>query len=99
MSEIDQLPAVRQGLWFYAGTTACPVRIVQHHVVEGTHDPQDPPALAEDHTGVCFYVRYHPPGAYERWHDGGMALSLKEAMFLAQRKLGPVLQWSEAQNG
>lgn len=95
MSEIDQLPAVRQGQWFFAGVTACPVRIVRHHVLYGTHDPEDPPELAGDRSAECFYVRYHPPGQHEGWHDGGSALSLREALFLAQRKLGPVLHWQD----
>ena len=96
MSEIDHLPAVRQGQWFFAGMTACPVRIVQHHTLFGTHDPEDPPALAADQPTACFYIRYQPPGAQTEWRDGGVALSLREAVFMAQRKLGPVLQWTEA---
>jgi len=96
MSEVDHLPAVKQGHWFFAGVTACPVRIVQHHTLYGTHDPEDPPELATDRAAECFYIRYHPPGAHEDWRDGGVALSLREALFLAQRKLGPVVQWSEA---
>jgi len=96
MSEIDHLPAVQHGQWFFAGVTACPVRIVRHDVLYGTHDPEDPPELAGDRSTECFYIRYHPPGAHEVWHDGGAALSLREARFLAQRKLGPVVYWSEA---
>jgi hypothetical protein len=95
MTEIDQLPAVRQGRWFFAGLTACSVRIVRHHVLFGTRDPDDPPELAADRAADCFYIRYHPPGAHAGWLDGGTAWSLREAMFLAQRKLGPVLQWDD----
>ena len=94
MSEIDQLPAIREGQWFFAGMTACPVRIVQHHTLIGTHDPEDPPELASDRPTDCFYIRYLPPGGHDQWRDGGTALSLREALFMAQRKLGPVLQWS-----
>lgn len=93
MREIDHLPAVRQGQWFYGGVTACPVRIVRHNTLCGTHDPDDPPELAADQPTECFYIRYHPPGPCEVWRDGGTALSLREALFLAQRKLGPVLHW------
>ncbi len=95
MNEVDRLPAVRQGQWFFAGMTACPVRIVRHHTLFGTHDPEDPPELADDREAECFYIRYQPPGAHEIWRDGGTALSLREAVFMAQRKLGPVLQWAE----
>lgn len=95
MSDIDGLPAVKQGHWFFAGVTICPVRIVRHHTLYGTHDPEDPPELATDRKADCFYIRYHPPGSHEAWHDGGSAWSLREAMFLAQRKLGPVVQWDD----
>lgn len=95
MNEIDHLPAVKQGHWFFGGITACPVRIVQHHTLFGTQNPEDPPELAADRTGKCFYIRYRPPGAHEVWRDGGSALSLKEALFMAQRKLGPVLHWAD----
>lgn len=94
MSEIDHLPAVREGQWFFAGMTACPVRIVQHHTLYGTHDPEDPQELAADRPVDCFYIRYQPPGAHGGWRDGGTALSLREALFMAQRKLGPVLHWA-----
>ena len=93
MNEVDQLPAVKQGHWFHGGLTACPVRIVRHHTLFGTHDPEDPPELATDRVAECYYIRYHPPGAFEFWHDGGTALSLREAVSLAERKLGPVVQW------
>jgi len=95
MEQIDFMPAVKQGYWFYGGLTLCPVRIVQHHTLYGTHNPEDPPEIATDRSAECFYVRYHPPGGTEHWHDGGTALSLREAVFLAQRKLGPVVQWND----
>jgi hypothetical protein len=37
----------------------------------------------------------HPAAAAARWHNGGAALSLREAVFLAQRRLGPRLDWSD----
>ena len=94
MEEVDAMPAIKHGYWFYGGLTCCPVRIVQHHMLYGTHDPEDPPELAYDRVADCFYIRYHPPGIHQQWQDGGVALSLREAMFLAQRKLGPVVQWN-----
>ncbi|MCU0762839.1 MAG: hypothetical protein MUF76_07645 [Hydrogenophaga sp.] len=96
MTEVDQLPAAKQGHWFCGGVTACPVRIVRHHILHGTHDPEDPVELAEDKPLECYYIRYHSPGANGAWHDGGVALSIREAMFLAERKLGPVVQWEDS---
>ena len=85
MNEVDQLPPVKEGLWFYAGVTTCHVRIVHH--------ADDPPELAADREMPCFYVRYHGPMPSQPWCDGGAALSLREAMFLAERRLGQVVNW------
>ena len=95
MSEVDQQQAVKQGRWYAGGLTACPVRIVWHHILYGTHDPDDPPGIADDAPTECYYIRYHPPGVHEHWHDGGVALTLREAVFLAERKLGPGVQWDD----
>ncbi|TDQ44896.1 hypothetical protein [Tepidicella xavieri] len=95
MVTVDELPAVKQGQWFFGGVTVCPVRIVRHHILQGTHDPEDPPELAEDRRAECYYVRYHLPRLDTPWLDGGMALSLREAVFLAERKLGPVVNWND----
>lgn len=94
MSEVDQLPAIKLGHWYSGGVTTCPVRIVRHHILWGTHDPDDPPEIANDRTAECYYIRYHPPGPHHAWHDGGVALTLREAMFLAERKLGP-MRWED----
>lgn len=93
MNEVDQLPPVKEGLWFYAGVTTCHVRIVHHHTLFGSGDADDPPELAADREMPCFYVRYHGPMPSQAWCDGGAALSLSEAMFLAERRLGPVVNW------
>lgn len=61
----------------------------------GTNDPSDPPEISFDKKTDCYYVRYHPPGSHESWHDGGSALSLREAVFLAHSKLGPVVHWTD----
>ncbi|MCP5287266.1 MAG: hypothetical protein H6933_20445 [Burkholderiaceae bacterium] len=98
MDELDHLPAVKQGLWFHGGVSTCHVRIVRHHLLYGSHDVDDPPELAGDHPVDCFYVRYDLPSWHARrqaWQDGGTALSLREAMFIAQRKLGPVIDWND----
>lgn len=110
MDELDTLPSVKHGLWFHGGVTTCHVRIVRHHLLYGSHDDADPPELAQDHAVECYYVRYDLPvrqaarparagrgagPAPMAWHDGGTALSLREAVFLAQRKLGPVISWND----
>lgn len=95
MIDVDQLPAVKQGLWFYAGVTTCHVRIVRHHTLLGSGNADDPPAFARDREVECFYIRFDKPHAQTHWLDGGAALSLREAMFLAQRNLGPVISWAD----
>lgn len=95
MDELDQLPPVKQGLWFHGGVSTCHVRIVRHAVRFGSHDDTDPPELADDCAADCFYVRYDLPHERRSWQDGGAALSLREAVFLAQRKLGPVISWDD----
>jgi hypothetical protein len=95
METVDLMPAIKEGSWFYGGLTICPVRIVKHHTLFGTNDPSDPPEISFDKKTDCYYVRYHPPGSHESWHDGGSALSLREAVFLAHSKLGPVVHWTD----
>ncbi len=94
MHDVDRLPAVKHGLWFYAGLTTCHVRILRHHTLYGTGDAEDPPDIAADRELECFYIRFDRPDTGE-WLDGGTALSLREAMFLAQQRLGPVVSWSD----
>jgi hypothetical protein len=93
MQNIDTMKLIKQGQWFHAGLTSCPVRIVQHTMLHGTHDPEDPPELAADIQADCFYVYFCLPQTPDDWCEGGAALSLREAIFLAQRKLGSSLQW------
>jgi hypothetical protein len=94
MNKLDLLPCVKQGLWFHAGVTACHVRIVRHHTLYGTGDAEDPPEIAADREVECYYVRFDMPREETAWQDGGAALSLREAVFLAERRLGPVLSWN-----
>jgi hypothetical protein len=96
MNDIDGLPPVKQGLWFHGGVTPCHVRIVRHHLLRGSHDADDPPELAHDRSVECYSVRYDlPHAATRRWHDGGTGLSLREALFLAGRQLGPAISWND----
>ena len=90
LHDVDHRPAIKQGLWFYGGVTPCHVRIVRHHTLVGTGDADDPPDLANDRAVECFYVRFDHPHTGPGWHDGGAALSLREAVFMAERRLGPL---------
>lgn len=95
MNEVDQLPPIKQGLWFFGGVTTCHVRIVRHHTLFGTGAADDPPELASDRELESYYVRYDAPASAQAWLDGGAALSLREAVFLAERRLGPVVCWAD----
>lgn len=57
MSDIDQQHAVKQGRWHAGGLTSCPLRIVRHHTLFGTHDPEHPPEIAADLAADCYYIR------------------------------------------
>lgn len=93
MEQLGELPCVKQGLWFHGGVTACHVRIVRHHVLQGSGQQDDPPELSHDQPADCYYILYDLPHAAGHWQQGGVALSLREAMFMAQRRLGRVLTW------
>lgn len=95
MQEFERLPSVKQGLWFYGGVSTCHVRIVHHDLLLGTGDADDPPELARDRPADCYYFLFDLPHAAARWHNGGAALSLREAVFMAQRRLGPILSWDD----
>ena len=95
MENLEQPALVKQGLWFYGGVTTCHVHIVRHHTLYGSGDADDPPELARDREVDCYYVRFDKPHAPAPWLDGGAALSLREAVFLAERKLGPVVSWAD----
>lgn len=98
MDDLDRLPRVKQGLWFHGGVTSCHVCIVRHDMLYGSHDADDPPELALDRAVECFYVRYDLPQVPRQaaaWHDGGAALSLREAVFLAERRLGRAISWND----
>jgi len=95
MDELDSLPCVKQGLWFHGGVSTCHVRIVRHHLLYGTGDADDPPELARDRPAECYYIRFDLPQGGQLWRDGGVALSLREAVFMAERRLGPLVSWSD----
>lgn len=95
MDKLDELPCVKQGLWFHGGVSACHVRIVRHHLLSGTGNADDPPELAQDRVVDCYYILFDLPNAPAQWHQGGVALSLREAMFMAVQRLGPQLDWCD----
>lgn len=96
-NDLDQLPCVKHGLWLHGGVTTCHVRIVRHHLLLGTGDADDPPEIAHDRSAECYYVLFDLPhrDAAAAWHNGGAALSLREAVFMAERRLGPVVSWND----
>jgi hypothetical protein len=95
MENLDHPPLVKQGLWFCGGVTACHVQIVRQPTLCGSGDADDPPELARDRAVDCYQVRFDTPREPERWQDGGVGLSVREAVFLAERKLGPVVSWAD----
>jgi hypothetical protein len=95
MRALEETQPTRAGVWLYAGEVPCEVRIVRHHTLYGTGDYEDPPEVACDREIDCFYVLYHTPVGEPAWVGGGVALSLEEAVSLAERMLGSSLQWSD----
>jgi len=89
----DDAPVVKRGTWLYDGTVLCEVRIVQHHLLYGSGDYEDPPEIADDREVTCYYVLFHTPVGEPPWVGGGAGLSVEEAMSLAERKLGQGLKW------
>ena len=95
MNHVNERTTVRQGLWFHGGVTPSHVRIERQHTLPGSHDADDPPEIAHDREVECYCIRYELPHSLTVWHDGGCTLSLREALFMTQRRLGPVVFWDE----
>lgn len=95
MDDFDPGAIVKQGLWFCGGVTTCHVHILRHHTLCGSGNADDPPEWARDREVDCYYVRFDQPHSRAPWNDGGVALSLREAVFMAERKLGPVVIWAD----
>ena len=96
MRELEQATPVKRGTWLYAGTVPCEVRIIKHHTLYGTGDYEDPPEIAEDREVECFYILYHTPAGEPAWVGGGSALSLQDAVAVAEAALGSGLRWNDA---
>jgi hypothetical protein len=93
MNELESAKPEKTGTWLYGGRVPCEVRVVRHHTLYGSGDYEDAPEVAEDRSVECFYVLFHTPAGEPEWVGGGAALSLNEAMALAQKKLGHTLVW------
>ncbi|MBL8519261.1 MAG: hypothetical protein JNK75_01195 [Betaproteobacteria bacterium] len=83
------------GTWLYAGSVPCEVRIVQHDILYGTGDYQDPPHIANDREVECFYVLFQTPTGEPSWVGGGVALSVNDAVALAESKLAGGVNWNQ----
>ena len=94
MYNLKSVPPEKTGTWLYAKEVPCEVRIVRHHTLYGSADYEDPPEIAEDRSVECFYVLFQTPAGEPNWVGGGAALTLAEAVALAERKLGPSLAWA-----
>lgn len=93
MIELESAEPEKIGTWLHGGSIPCEVRVVRHHTLYGSGDYDDPPEVVEDRAVECFYVLFHTPAGEPEWVCGGAALSLNEAMALAQRRLGHTLVW------
>ena len=93
--ELERAEPVKRGTWLYAGSIPCEVRIVRHHTLYGTGDYEDPPDIANDREVECFYLLFHTPAGKPPWVGGGAALSLSDAIALAEEKLEGTVTWQE----
>jgi hypothetical protein len=87
---------VKQGTFLYDGSVVCDVRVVQTEVCFGSGDSEDPPEVAEDRPGPCFYVEYGSTtkrGEY-RAGSGGYG-ALEEAVAEAEKQVGKI-DWLES---
>ena len=93
MSQIEDAEPIKRGTWLYAGSVPCEVRIVRHHTLYSSGDYEDPPEIADDQVVECFYLLFHTPAGQPEWVGGGAALSLDEAISIAEAKLDASLVW------
>jgi hypothetical protein len=95
MKDLEHVEPTKSGTWLYAGSILCEVRIVRHHTLYGSGDYEDPPEVSEDREVECFYLLFHTPVGLPCWVGGGAALTLAEALSLAESKLGGSVVWRE----
>lgn len=93
MRHREHMKPVRHGTWLYAGCVPCEVRIVPHDMLYGSGDDEDAPEIAADQKVPCCYVLFHTPTGSPPWVSGGAALTVTEAVEIAEAKLGTGLVW------
>jgi hypothetical protein len=82
-----------EGRWFYAGSVATRVRLLQSEVAFGTGDHEDEPEDADDRPGRCFYVEWEPATGGSGGSLTGPFETLQEAKAHVHTTAGTVL-WS-----
>ena len=92
-SEIETINPVKRGIWLYAGSVACEVRIVRWDILYGSGDYEDPPEIAEDRPLECYYLLIHTPAGSPEWEIHEATFSLSEAIAKAESLLGIELTW------
>jgi|WetSurMetagenome_2_1015567.scaffolds.fasta_scaffold493787_1 hypothetical protein len=91
--QLETIEPVKQGIWLYAGSVACEVRIVRYDTFYGSGDCEDPPEIAEEQQVECYYLLIHTPAGFPEWGIHGATLSLSEATAKAELLLGTKLSW------
>jgi hypothetical protein len=92
-SEMETIIPVKRGIWLYAGSVACEVRIVRWDTLYESGDYEDPPEIADDRSLECYYLLIHTPAGSPEWGIHGVTLSLSEATAKAELLLGTELTW------
>jgi len=94
MKQLEHLPPIKKGTWLYDGSVPCEVRIVHHSVLHGSGDYEDEATVSEDQETECFYILYQTPVGQPPWVGGGSALTLDEAVLLAEEKISESIVWA-----
>jgi hypothetical protein len=95
MKHLEDITPVRRGTWLYSGSLPCEVRIVPYDTLYGSGDYEDSPEISEDRKAPCFYVLFQTPTGEPSWVGGGAALSIAEAVSIAEAKLGGAVVWHD----
>jgi len=93
MKRLEHLQPVKKGTWLYDGSISCEVRIVQHSVLYGSGDYEDEANVSEDQETECFYILYQTSVGQPSWVGGGVALTLDEAILLAEETISEGIVW------
>lgn len=88
---------VATGIFLYAGTIECDLRIVLSPIRYGSGDYEDEPDIAHDSVGDTYYVQYGSTTQRGIFNAGGGAYpSLEEARAAAESApgIGPTVRWN-----